>query len=154
MSLRAAVKPGFEPAMHQVEAGSTLPQLHTVDHIHSGSFPVPFFKHACHLTSFPPHTYSSLPSPFHTHCEQGYSCLTSDATTLLLLGKSGRNSTSYTYTSLPPRQARKSHRPFNSGINDQQEHTASKTTVYGPTRVYTDRGWGRGARARCQGKEK
>lgn len=52
--------------------------------------------------------------------------------------------TDYIHTSLPPRQARKSHRPFNSCINDQQEPAASKLqcTVYEPMRVHTDRGWG------------
>lgn len=38
---------------------------------------------------------------------------------------------------------RKSHRPFNSSINDQQEPTASKSQVYELMRVYTDRGWSR-----------
>lgn len=74
---------------------------------------------------------------------------------LLLLGKSVRNSTNYTYTSLPPRQSRKSHRPFNSGINDQQEPAASKKLEYTDLgeHIQTDAGE-KVQRARCQGKEK
>ena len=105
------------------------------------SCPPPFFISLTHMS---PPVFFFLP----THAsvllhavKQGCSCSTSEG---LQPGKSARNSTSSTYTSLPPRRARKSHRPFNSGINDQQEHTGTKTPVYGPTRVYTDRGWSAG----------
>lgn len=65
------------------------------------------------------------------YCEQACSCSPTEAAAEM----SGRNGNTHAYTSLPPCQAVKSHRPFNSGINDQHEHT--------PLNTYTDRGWSR-----------
>lgn len=63
--------------------------------------------------------------------EQACSCSPTEAAVEM----SGRNGSTRAYTSLPPCQAVKSHRPFNSGINDQHEHM--------PLNTYTDRGWSR-----------
>lgn len=57
-------------------------------------------------------------------------------------GKAGRSPTGHTDTSLPLRQAKKSHTPFNSGINDQQERSATKTVACGPTRAGAEQGDG------------
>ena len=152
MSLRAAVKLWLEPVMHRVEAGSgrtTSTEKTTFTQV---AFLVPFFN--IHVTAHllpPTHIHLCLLG-LYIHREQGRSCSTSEATTRLLLGKSGRSSTSYIYTSLPRRQARKSHRPFNLGINDQHQHTASKTRVYELMRVYTHTETGRGGAKSAEGE--
>lgn len=151
MSRRAAVKPSARARRGRLAALNRK--------VHSGICAVPFFKHTCHYPVFFFHTHiHPFLHPFAYTVNRPIAVRHPTLQPCCCWGKSGRNSTSYAYTSLPPRQARKSHRPFNSDINDLQEHTASKTTVHGPTRVYADRGGGRGGgtvqRAWCQGKEK
>ncbi len=105
--------------------------------------------------------FSNIRVPTHIHLclrplahrEQGRGCSASEATTPLLLGKSGRNSTSSTHTSLPPHWARKSHRPFNSGINDQQERPPLKYSIWTYRSIYRQRlGAEEGGREKCRGQ--